>query len=214
MTLEDLIRALSGDNPRGPVRREREPMPQAPARYAGQAGALRREPIPSWVTGEIAQPLAEQARTRARTRQMAPAMPPHPVGPGGVVSEPPAPWEGPPAPVVSLSSTQGRYPADGNAGDWMHGPPTAPPRGSLFVANRGDPEPWRSPMDTERMQHGDPARRGGFGPAAAAQGQPGIVDAGVLREDDLDAQFRAALARARDVTTGARRLKDERRRGM
>lgn len=55
MTLEDLIRALSGDNPRGPVRRERDtrPMQQAPTRYPGQAGAAgalrRQDAIPAWV---------------------------------------------------------------------------------------------------------------------------------------------------------------------
>ncbi len=150
MTLEDLIRALTGrEEP------QRAPMPQAPTRYPGQGitpGALRRDPIPQWVGG--VQGPAQERMSVLRTQDGGFR---RPVGPGGVTGdEPPL--------RVPFAALNGPRPSMGTAADWIAGPPRTPPVGPIFRDQPGDMEPWRSPVDTDRMAAGDPAPQRGLQP--------------------------------------------------
>ena len=89
MTLQELIAALTGGERRtdAPYIRERDtsPMPQAPARYPGQAGALRPTELPASVM-QLREPLAVPPRASARPAPP-PVLPPRTVQPGALLSD-------------------------------------------------------------------------------------------------------------------------------
>lgn len=224
MTLEELIRAIAGgdtsgvggENPPGPVRRAREPLPQAPPRYPGQGvtpGALRRDPIPSWATD-----LQGPAQERVAILRNQEGGFRRPVGPGGVTGE-----ESPLR--VPFSSLQGARPSMGTAADWIEGgPPRTPPRGALFRDLPVDQEPWRQPENydplspgTTPIPMGAPARQGGFEPPNApvpsvtrwGSLQEGMEAQGGDRDTELDVAFSAALERVRAREAAMRALIDQ-----
>lgn len=137
MTLQELIAALTGGERRSdaPYIRERDtrPMSQAPARYPGQPGALRRDPIPEW-----ANDLQGPAQERMSVMRGQEGGLRRPVGPGGVTGdEPPL--------RVPFRALQGPRPSMGTAADWIQGPPPPLPRAPYIGQSAPDTEPWRQP---------------------------------------------------------------------
>jgi hypothetical protein len=204
MTLEDLIRALTGrEEP------QRAPMPQAPARYPGQGitpGALRRDPIPQWVGG--VQGPAQERMSVLRTQDGGFR---RPVGPGGVTGdEPPL--------RVPFAALNGPRPSMGTAADWIAGQPPTPPRGPIFRDQQpGDMADWRQPFseqissDVRPLAVGETAPQRGLQPPDM-EGPP--LPSYVPRPDP---ELAAILSRDRDAleryrTEGQREMGALRRR--
>lgn len=167
MTLEDLIRALTGgrEEPQGGLRRG--PM-QAPGRYPGQGvtpGALRSDPIPSWVTQaerpltnrEPSQgpymPLPRESELPARMgalqglrSQMAQGQDYTPVyGPGGVVpagDDVPMRYMNQGGPSMPLPAADPQAPPDPLAGMMLPDRPSGPIQGGFPIP--GLPEGQRA----------------------------------------------------------------------
>lgn len=158
MTLEDLIRALTG----GQQEPQRQPMPQAPLQQQA-AGALRR--VPGALLGlPPADPI--KMMRPAQGHQF-------PMGPGGVTGgAPPAP---PPMPMAMEQQLM------------------AQPLGALRP---------QGPLDMSNPPQSAGGPRRGFEPPGL-QGAPPY-----MAEDDLDAQFAAAMARARAVPPSAGNMPD------
>jgi hypothetical protein len=136
MTLEDLIRALTGreEPQRAPYIRER-PTSELP-RYPGQGmtpGALRRDPIPQWATD-----LQGPAQERMSVMRGQEGGLRRPVGPGGVTGdEPPL--------RVPFRALQGPRPSMGTAADWIQGPPRGVSSAPYISDGPRDTAPWRQP---------------------------------------------------------------------
>lgn len=185
MTLQELIAALTGGerHSAAPYIRERDtrPFPQAPARYPGQPGALRRDPISQWVDG--VQGPAQERMSVLRTQEGGFR---RPVGPGGVTGdEPPL--------RVPFAALNGPRPSMGTAADWIQGPPRGVSPAPYISDGPRDMEPWRSPIDTERMAAGDPAPQRGMEPPSLSAMPP---PTGQPAPDDLEAQIAMARQRA------------------